>query len=51
MNNFRGSAYSIETDKDISFSQVNEENVRIALVGISEVGKSSIVNCIEVVNL
>lgn len=48
MTNFRGSSYSIETDKDVSFSQANEENVRIAMVGVSEVGKTSIVNCIEV---
>jgi hypothetical protein len=24
MTNFRGSSYSIETDKDVSFSQANE---------------------------
>ena len=43
---FRGSSYSIETDKDISFSNLNEESVSIALVGMGEVGKSSLLNCI-----
>lgn len=45
---FRGSSYSIQTDKDISFSHLLEERVNIALVGVSDVGKSSLLNCIEV---
>lgn len=46
---FRGSAYSIETDKDtINNSELFEENIKVALVGISDVGKSSMLNCIEV---
>jgi GTP-binding protein EngB required for normal cell division len=38
----------METDKDVSFSHLNEENVNLALVGVGEVGKSSLLNCIEV---
>jgi polynucleotide 5'-kinase involved in rRNA processing len=46
------SAYSIETDKDlINKSELMEEEVRIALVGIGDVGKSSMVRCIEVMQL
>ena len=46
---FRGSAYSIETDKEmINGSDLMEEEVQIALVGVSDVGKSSIVGCIDV---
>jgi GTP-binding protein EngB required for normal cell division len=45
---FRGSSYSIETERDMSMSNINEESIKIALVGISEVGKSAIINCIEV---
>ena len=46
---FRGSSYSMETERDLSQSNVNEENIKIALVGISEVGKSSIINGMEVI--
>jgi GTP-binding protein EngB required for normal cell division len=46
---FRGSAYSIETDKEwAGKSEVIEEEVRVALVGVSDVGKSSILGCMEV---
>lgn len=47
---FRGSAYSIETDKDhINNSEVLEEEViRIALLGGPDVGKTSMLACIEV---
>lgn len=45
---FRGSSYSIETERDLSMSNLAEENIKIALVGIADVGKSCIVNCIDV---
>lgn len=46
---FRGSTYSIETDKDLinNSEMLEEEEVRIALLGGPDVGKSSMLACID----
>ena len=46
---FRGSTYSIETEKDMinNSELVEEEEVKIALLGGCDVGKSSMLACIE----
>ena len=44
---FRGSAYSIETDKDMgNTSELLEEDVVVGVIGVSDVGKSSMLACI-----